>query len=465
MSNKNTAWIECKAIDDRMDATLYLTQINMGIFQLIENQNYNFNMKSLNDICEKIVDGPFGSAILESDYVASGIPFIRVQNVTEYGFNDENLSYISEKANDKINRSECKPGDLVITKTGRLGTACVLNRQYNIYNIRGDLAKLEIKQNVDQYFVMAYLNSDFGTKITNSFSSGSTRGRVLLSNIKKILIPIPSSEIQKYIGDKVRKAEELREEAKMFKKEAEELLLNWIGLDKENIDKEPDSKYVWVGSKHIYDRLDCQYYNTLYEEIEAKLMKNRCENLIDLCEDYSITVPYSTDFGVKSGENIYPMYRVKNVEEYFTNNEDLLYMNSSFYDNNEKCRVSTEDILLSRVGSIGRASIYLNSQNATMGQNVTRIRLKDNINKYYFLCYINSDISQLLMKRETNAGLQPNLTNENIKSLKVPILNKNIQDEIGNKILKYINMTINSKQLIEEAKQDVENLIEGNFNI
>lgn len=45
------------------------------------------------------------------------------------------------------------------------------------------------------------------------------------NSLENFLIPIPSPEIQKYIGDKVRRAEELREEAKKLK---EEMAKNYI---------------------------------------------------------------------------------------------------------------------------------------------------------------------------------------------------------------------------------------------
>ena len=164
MQVNNVAWVECKFIDDRMDSSSYITQINMGLFDLYKKESTDFQIKTLDDICNKIVDGPFGSDILEEDYVEQGVPFIRVQNITEYGFEDSNLVFISEKANKRIIRSECRPGDLVFTKTGRLGTVCVLNNEYSNYNIRGDLAKLQLKSHIDPYYVMSYLNSNFGTR-------------------------------------------------------------------------------------------------------------------------------------------------------------------------------------------------------------------------------------------------------------------------------------------------------------
>lgn len=465
LNNKKTyLWIKEKFIKDRLNADFYSNE-NIQLEKTINNNKNIYKNYKLKQISLKLTQGPNPQYV----YVDTNYRCMKTKNLNDYGISLEDCSFISKQEFDSYKNYILEYGDILIgiKGEGSIGKSNIYLYNSNNYIFTREIGLIRLKSGlVNELYVSAFLRCKYGKKLLERGISGSSGQKTLnIEYIKNIDILFPEKKVQEHIGNKIKKAEELREEAKRLKKEAEELLINNIGIDKENINKQPDSKYVWVGDKYIYDRLDCQYYNTLYEEIETRLMKNKCKNLIDLCEEYSITVPYSTDFGVKSDENIYPMYRVKNIDEYLTNMDDLLYINNKFYDNNEKCRVDKNDILLSRVGSIGRASIYLNSEKATMGQNVTRIKLKNTINKYYFLCYINSHISRLLMKRETNAGLQPNLTNENIKLLKVPILNKNIQDEIGNKILQFINNVSNSKQLIEEAKQDVENLIEGNFSV
>ena len=47
----------------------------------------------------------------------------------------------------------------------------------------------------------------------------------------------------------------------------------------------------------------------------------------------------------------------------------------------------------------------------------------------------------------------------------VPRINDNKEEIIANKIKLYIELLYQSKQLIQEAKQDVEDLIEGNFDM
>jgi type I restriction enzyme S subunit len=462
MQVNNVAWVECKFIDDRMDSSSYITQINMGLFDLYKKESTDFQIKTLDDICNKIIDGPFGSDILEEDYVEQGVPFIRVQNITEYGFEDSNLVFISEKANKRIIRSECRPGDLVFTKTGRLGTVCVLNNEYSNYNIRGDLAKLQLKSHIDPYYVMSYLNSNFGTKITNSYSSGSTRGRILISNIKKIFTPIPSPEIQKYIGNKVRKAEELREEAKRLKKEAEDLLYEVIEL-KPSQELGRDM-FTFVKGNYIdSERLDSEYYKTEYIALEKLLKTKRVICLKDILIENKYGASVEADYA-KVG---IPFIRGNNLTDNEINMDDIVCLNKKLKDEVKNHIVNTGDILITRSGTVGISAVVDEKCDGfSFGSFMIKLGIDTRLwNPYYIAAFLNSYWGKWQIARLQNGAVQQNINMQEIGRIMISIVTKENQDNIGESIKNYINQKRQSKQLIKEAKQDVEDLIEGNFDM
>ncbi len=462
MQVNNVAWVECKFIDDRMDSSSYITQINMGLFDLYKKESTDFQIKTLDDICNKIIDGPFGSDILEEDYVEQGVPFIRVQNITEYGFEDSSLVFISEKANKRIIRSECRPGDLVFTKTGRLGTVCVLNNEYSNYNIRGDLAKLQLKSHIDPYYVMSYLNSNFGTKITNSYSSGSTRGRILISNIKKIFTPIPSPEIQKYIGDKVRKAEELREEAKRLKNEAEEIINKAFSFKElDLIYIENKAKFQWINTDILIDRIDGNYYEEKYIET-INHMKRKSKNYVTL---------NSLIDSIYTGKK--PIYDKKGADVCFVQSGNI---SSNFLeiDNKEKVDLSKYnqilfgDLLIAKDGeTIGKIAINLTNETIIINEHTYCVRLKEEYKHYsaYIYYLLINDYINPLIRREATGSAQKGLNLSFTENIIIPDLEENIIMNLYNLELRRCDNIYKSKQLIQEAKQDVEDLIEGKFDM
>lgn len=73
-----------------------------------------------------IVDGPFGSSLKPDDYRGSGIPVIRIANLTKLGdFTSENLLFIDRDLFEKLKRSSVKPRDVLVSRVGTIGNTCL----------------------------------------------------------------------------------------------------------------------------------------------------------------------------------------------------------------------------------------------------------------------------------------------------------------------------------------------------
>lgn len=95
-----------------------------------------------------IGDGDHGQ-IKPSDYLESGIPYIRVQNLSfNNKFIKEGLVYISEKVNKKNRKSILKPGDILIAKTGAtIGKCVVLDENIPVANTTSSVGKITLDPN------------------------------------------------------------------------------------------------------------------------------------------------------------------------------------------------------------------------------------------------------------------------------------------------------------------------------
>lgn len=78
---------------------------------------------------------------------------------------------------------------------------------------------------IDQAYLYAYLSSDYGYNSIIQVRHGALQDALDPNDIGEIIIPIPTKEQQKEIGDLVRKAYELRAEAIKLEDEAQELLI------------------------------------------------------------------------------------------------------------------------------------------------------------------------------------------------------------------------------------------------
>lgn len=75
-------------------------------------------------ISERVTVGFVGS--MKHEYVPSGIPFLRGQNVRENKFDPEGLLYVSPAFHQNLSKSAIHPGDLAVVRSGSVGVTCVI---------------------------------------------------------------------------------------------------------------------------------------------------------------------------------------------------------------------------------------------------------------------------------------------------------------------------------------------------
>ncbi|MGR5220271.1 restriction endonuclease subunit S [Vibrio parahaemolyticus] len=75
---------------------------------------------------DSIVDGPFGASInVKNDYIESGTPVIRINNINPFSFDNDNLKFISQEKFSDLKRHNVEGGDLLLGKVGTIGNACI----------------------------------------------------------------------------------------------------------------------------------------------------------------------------------------------------------------------------------------------------------------------------------------------------------------------------------------------------
>lgn len=76
------------------------------------------------ELVPKVTVGYVGA--MKNEYSPEGIPFLRGQNVRENRFSEKGLLFVSKKFHHKILKSALGPGDVVVVRSGNVGTACVV---------------------------------------------------------------------------------------------------------------------------------------------------------------------------------------------------------------------------------------------------------------------------------------------------------------------------------------------------
>ena len=409
----------------------------------------------LENLVDDIKDGPGGWDINISDYVEQGVPMLRTINIVDGLVNLDECVFIDIEKHKQLKRSRVVKNDVLLSVRGTIGKSAVYSKNFEA-NINAALVKITLKDNIiDPYFLVAFFNCKYGRLQTERIANGAVQLNMNLTEAKSNLIPIPSPEIQKYIGDKVRKAEELREEAKRLKKEAEEILNKELNLkDVEFYIKQTNNKkYSWTESIEIEDRIDSEFYKPKYRYL------SKLNNMSELSYYYKISkkrINKNIDRKIKYID----LSSVNNIIEPSDFNTKELPSRAQFL-------VKEGNLIISTLKGSNKISIipeHLNDSVCSTGFIV--IASKSHLTTEYLYLVFSNKVFNMQIERYSTGSIMSGVNHDNFNKMLIPVIsNKQIIDTITNKIRKHFRLLYYSKQLIQEAKQDVEDLIEGNFDM
>jgi type I restriction enzyme S subunit len=109
--------------------------------------------RQLASLCTEITVGHVGS--MKTEYKESGIPFLRSQNIRPFEVSMDNSMFIDEAFHRTLKKSQLRPGDLAIVRTGYPGTAAVIPPELPDSNC-SDLVIVRPGEEIDPHFLAAF---------------------------------------------------------------------------------------------------------------------------------------------------------------------------------------------------------------------------------------------------------------------------------------------------------------------
>lgn len=165
----------------------------------------HWHVKQLGHLAEQnstaFVDGPFGSDLKNSDYQDYGIPLIQLNNIRDGKHILQNIKYISEFKKKTLVRHVAYPKDIVIAKMADpVARSAIVSNIYSEYVIVADCVKMTPNLNrIDLSYLVWAINSDYVRINAEMVSTGTTRIRINLGELKKLKVPYPPLPEQKNI--------------------------------------------------------------------------------------------------------------------------------------------------------------------------------------------------------------------------------------------------------------------------
>ena len=197
----------------RLDSEYYQPKYD-ELYELLEASclKKEWDLKRLNSLSSLFKYGssePF-------EYLAQGVPFLRIADLQKYRFNEKNLKFISQEAA-KHQQATARTGDVLISRSGTLGLAITTPDYLNnaVYGSYFILTRPRQEGILPTYLAL-YLNSLVGKLQTEQANTGGIQTNLTIPVLESLLIACPPLNVQQKLVDKVSKSYDAEDKSKQL---------------------------------------------------------------------------------------------------------------------------------------------------------------------------------------------------------------------------------------------------------
>lgn len=425
----------------------------------IEAEYWNSNKNKLAlKASEAISFSQYGtSKTLNEDKL--GFPILRLNEFDSF-FIGEPQKYTDKIDQETFSNLKLKKNDVLICRTNGnpkyVGRASIVPEDYDygfasyLFRVRPD-SKI-----INSATLVAYLNSKYGREEIEKYSLVSNQANFSPAKFRKIKLPQFSSILQEKIEDIIFDSHNHLKLSKKKYKDAEEILLDLFDFN--NFLRNILKRQISVKSLKdtmIFNRIDAEYFQPKYDDLINKIKEKDSALLIDIVDIQKSVEPGSASY---KAEGI-PFVRVADISK-FGIDEPKIHLSPELFSKTISPQKDT--ILFSKDGTCGIAYKFIDSNRIITSSALLHLSKKKdvNIDLDYLTLVLNSPIIQMQAERDAGGSIIKHWSVPQIEQVEIPIVEEDIQQDIGDKIRSSFLLRRISEKLIKTAQKAVEIAIE-----
>ena len=408
-------------------------------------------------------------------YIANYTKYLALNSVhiLEGDIDFENAKYISEEFYVNKQQYTFQYKDILVNSTG-VGT---LGRVAYVYDktkkgiVDNHITRIRIKENnslVFPEYLFCFLRSKYGQiQIERLFHGSSGQIEIYPSDFNNLFVSMPSQNFQKFIERLVLKAYEERQKAEQLYKQAEEILLeelglkNWkpkikkIKIDGQEFEEEENISIRMLSEVVKADRMDAEYWEPKYDEIEGliKNYKNGWDYLPNLVNISKKKIKVNK-------EEVYNYIELADINQNLGVVNQTKQIKGEDLPSRARMKVKKGHVIMSSVeGSIDKIALINFEKNNLVASTGFFVFEEKQLNKETLLVLLKI-LSKRYLIREAQGTILTAIPYDSLKRIKLPKINQQIQQKISQLIQQSFEARENSKKLLEIAKRTVEIYIE-----
>ncbi len=369
----------------------------------------NWKTVTLESICRQITDGSHFSPKTAD----SGFPYITVRDIENDQIDFDNCKFVSADDFNQLLKNGCKPnkGDVLFSKDGTVGKVALVDYETN-FVVLSSLAILRPDNNqIDSAFLKYVLKSPAFLDEAIGKKTGVAIRRIILRNLKAILVPVPPLPEQQRI----------------------------VGI--------LDAAFDGIATAKATAEQNLQNARALFESHLQSVFTQRGEGWVE--KPLNAVCDLQNGYAFKSGDYIESSntlnIRMSSIRPggSFDSEHNQRFLPDSYAKEYASFLLKEGDLIIAMTDMAGDPKILgvptlvsnLNGRNFLMNQRVGKLfGFSESVRVPYLRYFLASPLIKQYYKSKGAGGLQINISKGDILSAQIPIPGIVVQDRVVNQL-------------------------------
>jgi type I restriction enzyme S subunit len=386
---------------------------------------------------------------------AQSVPFLSPTQIDDQGaISFERSSIVPAYYQTTYPKGLAAAGDLLIEVKGNTSKVAVVPDTFpQGLMISGSLYKATIYKEFDSRFLLAFLRSHHGQILKERLTSNSIIDYIAKDALYGLPLPVLKFVAQRYIGDKIRQAEKLRERARELEKNFNKFIFSICSGADPQFNK---GKHSRVNSSLIDRNLNPGLFNPDRLKVRDSI---RLQSGVQLDTVATIETP--------SSDKYLPIDLYIGLDSISSGNCDLTPSTVLQAEVSGMSRKFLEGPVISKLRPYLNKVSYIPPEfiGAVGSTEILCVQPKQNISGWYLYGVLKLSSTMRQLNPIAAGSTLPRIDREDVLELIIPwTQNQKSRDAAGEQLKKAQQAYFNSKRLTEAAKFLVEALIENKID-
>jgi len=323
-------------------------------------------------------------------------------------------------------------------------------------------------EKIEPEYLFVYLKLDSIIKLLDRRTTATMYPAITVEDVLETKIYLGDKNFREDIKNQVVELRKELANSRLFYAQAEQLLLKELGL--ENFEREAAQglNFAIVSLSEIKkaDRMDSEYFQVIHkkmiEKVVAKLKILTVFDIFEFVRGMFVPTEFYTNEKTKR-----PFIRIKELTgRVGINEQEVIFLNEK-YPNDTKNTLLENDLVVAIIGdTIGRVNLIEKElAGGFCSNNMVRLRIKkewdDKFLPEFAEILLQSSFIQRQIRQKMAQTGQPKINDKELKNMVIPILPQQTQQKIAELVRKSHQARREAQELLAQAKQKVEKLIEN----